>query len=280
MLIHKSLIEKLVTEDAPYGDITTEAMGIAGVPGVMEFRARYGCVCGGLSEAAEVLRYLGAKVETFVKSGDRLSAKAEIMRAEADAGVLHAGWKVAQNIMEHATGIATRTRAMVDNGRKANPNLVVACTRKSFPGGKTICMNAVQAGGGTPHRLGVSETFLLFDNHASFFDSEEELLAALGKAAVEQPERKLAVECESLDYAVKAAENGALIIQFDKIGPKTLVEWVPVLRERFPDVTLAAAGGINTDSVEEFASTGIDVAVTSYVYTGKPMDIEVKIRKA
>lgn len=279
MIIHDSLIERLIAEDVPYGDITTESMGISAMAGVMEFRARYACTAAGVDEAAAVLGYLGADVTAHTDNGRALAPGTLIMTAEGSAGVLHAGWKAAQNIMEHAVGIATRTRAMVDKGRAVNPNLVVACTRKSFPGGKTICMNAVQAGGGVPHRLGTSETFLLFDNHSAFFEDEGSVLKALKRASLQLPEKKLNVECATLDFAVKAAEHGAGILQFDKVQPDMLGKWIPELRRRFPHAVLAAAGGINTETIEAFASTGIDVAVTSFVYTGRPMDIEVRIRK-
>lgn len=278
MLIHNELTERLLKEDVPYGDVTTEELGISDIPGVMEFRARYGCTAAGVSESEKILKSLGADVQVHRKSGAELSAGDLIMTARADAGALHMGWKVAQNIMEHATAIATRTSEMVRAGRRINPNLVVACTRKSFPGGKTICLNAVKAGGGTPHRLGTSETFLLFSNHASFFSSEDALFSALEKAAVQQPEKKLTVECDTLEYALRAAGAGAGIIQFDKVKPDKLREWIPALRAGYPHLVLEAAGGVNTETVAEYAGTGIDVAVTSYVYTGKPMDIEVTIR--
>ncbi|SDZ94146.1 molybdenum transport protein [Desulfuromusa kysingii] len=278
MLFHDDLINKLLTEDVPYGDLTTEEMGISGVQGEMIFRARFDCVLAGADEAAAILKKLGAELSISAANGKVMQAGDHIMTAKANAGILHKGWKVAQNIMEHATGIATRTAAMVAKGRAINPDLIIACTRKSFPGGKTICMNAVLAGGGTPHRLGISETFLLFSNHSNFFPDEQSLLAALTKAVKAQPEKKLTVECEDLDFAEKAIKAGAGNIQFDKVKADKLHEYIPYLRQKYPYVTLEAAGGINIETVAEYAMTGIDVAVTSFVYTGKPMDIEVVIR--
>jgi len=277
MLIHDSLIERLVSEDVPYGDVTTEALGLTNISGVMEFGTRFDCVVAGVAEAEAILKKLGADVKVSAKSGDHLAKKTHIMTAKANAGILHMGWKVAQNIMEHATAIATITNEMVTLGRRINPNLVVACTRKSFPGGKTICLNAAIAGGGTPHRLGTSESFLLFSNHASFFKDESSLFAALKKAVIFQPEKKIAVECETFEYAMRAAEAGVGILQFDKVLPEKLHIWIPKLKREFPHIIIEAAGGVNTKTIEDYASTGIDVAVTSYVYTGKPMDIEVVI---
>lgn len=279
MFISDLLVNHLIEEDMPYGDVTTEVMGIAHLPGVMEFKARYDCVLAGIEEAAAVLEKLGAKIEQHAAKGDHLKAGTPIMTARASAQILHAGWKVAQNIMEHACAIATRTHDMVSQGKAINPDLVIACTRKCFPTGKTISMNAIQAGGGTPHRLGLSETFLLFGNHSAFIDSHKQLLSALRQAVMLQPERKLVVECTDLEFARQAARCGAGVIQFDKVPAAQLKSWVPELKSEFPALKIAAAGGVNAKTVQDIAATGIDIVVTSSIYTGKPMDIEVKIYK-
>ncbi|MFM2480301.1 ModD protein [Celerinatantimonas sp. YJH-8] len=279
MFISNTLIDQLIREDMPYSDLTTDVMGIANEPAMMEFSARYACTLAGLDEATAILRQLGATVECLADNGMTVAAGTPILQAFGSAGVLHAGWKVAQNLMEHAVGIATRTHEMVSRGRQINPNLVIACTRKCVPGAKTLSMNAVQAGGGTPHRLGLSESFLLFENHSTFFNDEASLFKALKSAVDMQPERKLVVECEDLAYAIKVAECGVGVIQFDKISPAQLQDWVPQLKARFPHLAIAAAGGINIESISKYAATGIDVAVTSFVYTGNPMDIAVKIKR-
>ncbi len=278
MIIYDYLIERILTEDLPYGDITTEAMGISHIKGIMEFRARFDCVLGGVAEACAVLKKAGAVPEVILPAGSRVKAGTLFLTATGTAGQLHAGWKVSQNIMEYASGIATRTREIVDNAKKGNPAVVVACTRKSFPGAKTICMNAVEAGGAVPHRLGLSETFLLFDNHKAFFKSEAEANAALEKACASLPEKKPAVEADSLDAALRAAGAGAGNIQFDKVKPETLGEWVKLIKAEYPGIVIAAAGGVNASNAEEYARTGIDVAVTSSVYWGKPADIEAVMR--
>jgi len=278
LIIYDQLIERLLSEDVPYGDITTEAMGIANVSGIMEFRARFDCVLGGVSEAFAVLKKAGTEPEIIYNSGSKVKAGTLFMTAKGTAGQLHTGWKVAQNIMEYASGIATRTREIVDNAKKGNPAVVVACTRKSLPGAKTICMNAVEAGGAVPHRLGLSETFLMFENHSVFFEKESDAYAALEKACSKLPEKKPAVEADSLDAALRAAKAGAGNIQFDKVKPETLKEWIKLIKAEYPHIIIAAAGGVNASNAEEYALTGIDVAVTSSVYWGKPADIEVVMR--
>ncbi|MFM2484903.1 ModD protein [Celerinatantimonas yamalensis] len=278
MFLSTTLIENLIREDLPYSDLTTETMGISEHPAVMEFSARYACTLAGMDEASTILRHLGANVEPLEKNGTTLAAGTLVLRAKGSAGVLHAGWKVAQNMMEHAVGIATRTHEMVIKGRSINPDLIIACTRKCVPGAKTISLNAIQAGGGTVHRLGLSESFLLFDNHTAFFNSEDHLLATLKKAVIAQPERKLVVECDDLDYAMKVAACGIDVIQFDKVPPSSLQNWVMQLKKRFAHLTIAAAGGINIESIQAYAKTGIDIAVTSFIYTGKPLDIAVTIK--
>ncbi len=280
MFIHGDLVDRWLAEDVPCGDLTSKALGLNGREGVMEFRARYACTLGGVAEAQAVLERLGLKPSVQRTSGAEVPAGALAMSVAGDAAQLHMGWKVAQNIMEYASGIATATRLMVSRGRAVNPRFVVAATRKNFPGTKLISINAVEAGGGVAHRLGLSETFLLFDNHGAFFATRDELLRALRKAVAELPEKKLAVEASTLEFALGAAAAGIGTIQFEKIKPVQLADWVKQIKAKFPHLTVAAAGGINPENVAEYAATGIDLAVTSSMYNAKPMDIEVKIRPA
>lgn len=277
MFFTNDFLDGLLRDDVPWGDLTSDALGIGGQAGSMEFRSRFACILGGVAEAEAVLKQIGLTPVIFAASGTAVDAGALVLSVEGLASELHHGWKVAQNLIEYASGIATRTRMLVTRGREVNPRLVVACTRKYFPGGKILSMNAVNSGGGVAHRLGLSETFLLFDNHARFFASESSLSEALQHVVAKLPEKKLAVEASSLDFARVAAAAGADIIQFDKVAALQLADWIPLLRHDFPALTIAAAGGISLESMADFARTGIDVAVTSAPYFGPPQDIEVRI---
>lgn len=85
-----------------------------------------------------------------------------MLEATGKADKIHAVYKTAQNVMEYSSGISGRARAMVDAARKVNPNVMVAVTRKHFPGTKKISLSAALAGGAIVHRAGLSESILIF----------------------------------------------------------------------------------------------------------------------
>ena len=82
------------------------------------------------------------------------------------------------NILEYSSGIATRTKKMVDKAKLVNPHVAVLATRKSFPGTKELSIKSIIAGGAFPHRLGLSETILIFKQHVAFLGNINDLAQA------------------------------------------------------------------------------------------------------
>ena len=105
-------------------------------------------------EAARIMTMAGANVIASAPSGSELQAAALLLSAEGLAGALHAGWKVSQTLLETAGGIAAAARAIVEAARRVKPDIVVACTRKSLPGTRSLSVKAILCGGAVPHRLG------------------------------------------------------------------------------------------------------------------------------
>ena len=155
------LLERLMEEDVPYGDLTTRILGISHMPGKIVFRTREPTVLCATEEAAGILRKFGAEIRHLTPSGEHLHAGVDFLEAEGTASALHAGWRLSLNLLEHISGIATRTRRIVDIARKVNPGVSIATTRKSYPGLKKLAIKAVECGGACPHRLGLSESILL-----------------------------------------------------------------------------------------------------------------------
>lgn len=275
--ISDTYLDQLLLEDLPYGDLTTQTLGIGQIAGVMNFHTRYACTLAGVEFAVAVLRKLSLEVEIFQHSGAQLAPGTPVLRATGAACALHYGWKIAQNLLEYASGIATRTRSLADKAREINPMIRIASTRKNFPGTKQLSIAAVTAGGGIAHRFGLSESFLMFDNHSAFFPSQEELLLAVTAAFQSQRGKKICAEVNNLEQALCFAEAGASVLQFEKILPDRLGEWIPRIKDHFPAISISIAGGVNIDNIEGYCHCGIDLAVTSWMYFGKPMDIRVII---
>ena len=114
-------IDQFILEDMPYIDLTTEILGIGDVPGEIEYFTREDCVLAGVEEAARVLGKTGARVTWSRRSGERLAAGEPFLRAEGAAAALHMAWKVSLNLCDHLSGVATKTRAIVDAAHSGNP---------------------------------------------------------------------------------------------------------------------------------------------------------------
>ena len=270
-------IERLIEEDIPYGDLTTHLLGIGVRPGRIEFTTREETILCGTEEAARVLQKCGATLISCMPSGTRLAAGVEFLVAQGSAQALHSGWKVALNLLEYASGIASRTGRIVEKCRFVNPALSVVTTRKSFPGTKRIAIKAITAGGALPHRLGLSETILVFKQHTAFCGGLEAFIGTVAELKLKAHETKIIIEAETCEEALLVAHSGADIVQLDKIAPARLEDAVAAIRAANPDILISAAGGINETNAADYAATGIDIIVLSSVYFGKPSDIKAAI---
>ena len=155
-LLPTAELERLLAEDAPFGDLTTDALGIGEAPGSIGFAARQRMVVAAIEDAAALLELAGVEVALRARSGDEVEAGTLLLQGRGEARALHRGWKVAQTLLEIWSGIATATRALVLAARAARPDIAIACTRKNVPGTKALAIAAVKAGGAAMHRLGLS----------------------------------------------------------------------------------------------------------------------------
>jgi molybdenum transport protein len=229
-------------------------------------------VCG-TEEARRIIAKLGGTVEEVFSSGCSAQAGQVLLTATGSAATLHLAWKVCINVLEYASGIATRTRALFKAARAISPHIEIVSTRKGFPGTRELASKAVLAGGGSPHRLGLSETILVFSQHRAFLTSTEEFARQLPAWKARAPEKKFLIEATSLVEAIGAVRAGADGVQFDKASPAELVRCVEELRAERAGLVLIAAGGINLENVGTYAATGVDALATSTVYHGPPADI-------
>lgn len=272
-------LEELLADDVPYGDLTTAALGIGAASGTMEFTARGSMVLALAEDAAAIIELAGCRVDLRASSGIALEKGSPILIARGPASALLRSWKVAQTLIEIWSGVATDTRAIVDAARAVAPDIAVACTRKNVPGTKRFAVAAVRAGGAVMHRLGLSETVLVFPEHRAFLGKEmlAETVDRLRQAA---PEKKLVIEVTTTEAAVIAAVAGFDVIQAEKFAPAefaALVARMDLMASMRKRPMIAAAGGIHAGNVAAYAQAGADVIVTSSPYLAKPRDVQVTI---
>src|SRR5262245_41329082 len=267
-------LRRWLAEDVPYGDLTTHALGFGDRPGRIRFEARQAMVAACSEEAGRIMGMAGADVTQCVASGTGLQSGGLLLAAEGAAAALHAGWKVSQTLLETAGGIAAAAQAIVAAARAVNPGIVVACTRKNIPGTRALATKAILAGGAVPHRLGLSETVLVFAQHRIFLDGAP-LVEIVQRLRSHAPEKKVVVEADTLAEAIQTAEAGVDVVQLDKAAPADVASLRRHCAARAQRPLIAAAGGINASNAADYARAGADVLVTSAPYTAKPLDVKV-----
>lgn len=275
-------LERLLEDDVPYGDLTTDALGIGTMSGVMRFSARSSMVLALAEDAAAIIELAGCDVDLLASSGTTLGQEAPILQARGPAAALLRSWKVAQTLIEIWSGVASETRAIVEAARAVAPRIAIACTRKNVPGTKRFASAAVKAGGAVMHRLGLSETMLVFPEHRAFL-GELPLFEVVERLRKSAPEKRLVVEVTTIEAALAAAVAGFDVIQAEKFTPDdiaALVKRMASMAYQRARPIIAAAGGVTAGNAAAYAQAGADILVTSSPYMAKPRDVQVRISAA
>lgn len=165
------------------------------------------------------------------------------------------------NILQRSCGIATVTRRYADAIKGTGCR--VLHTRKTTPGLRLLEVSAVLAGGGGMHRLDLTDTVMIKDNHWQALRESGRTLADTLEAARARGVTGLYVEVESLDQLQAACEAGATRIMIDNQEPDVVEQWTTEARRRCPRVEVEATGGITFATLREFVMAGVD-----YVSTG------------
>jgi molybdenum transport protein len=267
----------MLKEDAPYGDLTTRSLAVGRARGHIVFRARDPMVVCGVEEAARMFELLGCAVDRSSTTGGRLEGGDLILVARGPAEALFTTWKVAQTLVEWASGVATAAHRVLSTAREVNAEVVLACTRKAIPGTRALSLKAVTAGGAQIHRSGLSDTVLLFPEHRAFAGrcGMREQIETLRTTC---PERAVVVEVTSHDEALRAADWGATVVQLEKFSPDAVADVVRALAGS--PAKVAAAGGINATNAADYARAGAPILVTSAPYYAKPTDVAVTLEPA
>ncbi|UZJ42406.1 ModD protein [Prosthecochloris sp. SCSIO W1101] len=277
--LNLSDVEALLREDVPYFDLTSSLLNLSSQNAEILFAPKEPVIVSGSEEVAKIFTLLDVATELIVASGHKALAGETVLKAYGNAEQLHMGWKVSQNILEHFSAIATRTRSMVEGANRSGKSVEICGTRKHLPGTKHLSLKALCSGGGSPHRLGLSDSILIFSNHYGLLGGLKSLCTGLQSIKARCPEKKVAVEVESIHDAITVAEAGADIVQLDKLSHESVRKIAEMLKQGGNGTTIAAAGGINDTNAEKYAAAGADVLVSSWMYFGKPADYKVIIRK-
>jgi nicotinate-nucleotide pyrophosphorylase (carboxylating) len=269
----RELIEKALAEDLGSGDVTSEATIPADAISLAVVLAKQDLILAGIDAAAEVFRYLDPDTvfTSFAKDGDKITSGAEIARLSGNTRTLLAGERVALNLLQHLSGIATLTARYVDTvkGSKA----VILDTRKTLPGLRQLEKHAVRMGGGKNHRMGLYDMILIKDNHIKAAGS---ITLAVASARTRSGDLRIEVETKTLDEVREALTSKADIIMLDNMPIDIMREAVNVIAGR---ALVEASGNVTLETVRQIAETGVDfVSSGSLTHSAPAADISMKIK--
>lgn len=272
-----TFLDNLLMEDIQYGDLTSRALNISNRLGTMTFtRRKAGCVSG-IMLGCRLLEKLGLVVKAHQQDGDFTDAGDCLITAEGRADALHQGWKVVQNVLEWSCGVSDYIARMLEIYHRYQPHGQIACTRKNIPNTKLLATQAVLAGGGVIHRQGCSETILLFANHRRFLSEPDNWTQHVKQLRQAAPEKCIVVEADDIEQAREALKAQPDILQLDKFSIKDITQLQQEAPLIAPYCRLSVAGGINLNTIEEYAQTGITLMITSSPYYAPPTDIKVRL---
>jgi nicotinate-nucleotide pyrophosphorylase (carboxylating) len=270
----RKLIEEALWEDLGPGDVTSEAVISEDASATAEIIAKQDLVVVGVLIAREVFRKLDPWVQytPLVHDGNRVLSGSIIAQVQGKTRALLAGERVALNLMQHLSGIATLTAKFVEAVKGSRAEILD--TRKTLPGFRTLEKYAVRLGGGRNHRFALYDGILIKDNHITAAGGIIKAMAEIRKKV--QPLLKIEVEVKTLDEVREAMAAGATMLLLDNMPPHLMKQAVSIVGGR---VLVEASGNVTLENIRAIAETGVDfISSGSLTHSAPAADISMKIR--
>jgi nicotinate-nucleotide pyrophosphorylase (carboxylating) len=270
-----AFVQAALDEDLGGGvDVTSIATVPFDIEATADFVARATGVIAGLPVVRAVLDLASdnaVDIVAPVEDGAMVRAGDVVLTASGQARALLTGERTALNLLCHLSGIATLTRQWVDT--IAGTGAAVRDTRKTTPGLRDLEKYAVRCGGGTNHRMSLSDAALVKDNHVIAAGG---VRAAFDAVRTTFPDLPIEVECDDLDQVVEAVEAGADLILLDNMSVPELTKAREIVGDR---AKLEASGGLRLDQARAVAGSGVDyLAVGALTHSAPVLDVGVDLR--
>lgn len=268
-----AILLEFLKEDIGRGDITTEGV-CRGERARAVIRAKEEGILAGVEFAVRVFSLLGeVKVLKSMKDGESFSAGDELLVLEGPAHILLMGERVALNLLQRMSGIATLTRRFVDALQGTGVRLLD--TRKTTPGMRYFEKYAVRVGGGTNHRYALYDMVLIKDNHKAIAGSIKEAVRRVREKV--SPLYRIEVEVENLDELKEALECKVDMVLLDNFSPQEVKEAVSIAGGR---LLIEVSGNINLNNIREYAIEGVDfISSGAITHSARWLDISMRLFK-
>ncbi|MGG6312083.1 carboxylating nicotinate-nucleotide diphosphorylase [Paenibacillus macerans] len=263
-------------EDVGSGDVTTAVTIPPGHESKAIIHAKQGGIIAGMPVAQLVFEVVDPNL-TFtpqVKDGQQVAKGTVLAEVEGSTHRILTGERLALNLLQRLSGIATRTKTFVDALGGLPTRLVD--TRKTTPGHRMLEKYAVRAGGGSNHRYGLYDAVMIKDNHIKGAGG---IAQAVSRARANIPHTMtIEVETESLEQVEEALQAGADIIMLDNMAPDLMKEAVRRIKAKAPHVTVEASGNVSLETIRGIAECGVDViSVGRLTYSFESLDISLDL---
>jgi nicotinate-nucleotide pyrophosphorylase (carboxylating) len=256
-------------------DLTTAVTLRSPVSGQARIENRSPCVVAGLLYVTTLARAAGCSIKWTVANGDRVGPRI-LGHMKGDLATMLRAERPALNILQRACGVATATRALVD--ALDGTGCRVLHTRKTAPGLRLLDASAVVAGGGSIHRLDLTHTAMVKDNHWRALAREGRSLTDALAAARSRGAVACQVEVETEAQVREACAAGADRLLIDNQSPEVVRDWAGIARRVKPDVAIEATGGITIDTARAYALAGADyVSVGALTHSVTAADISLEL---
>nr|WP_320055909.1 carboxylating nicotinate-nucleotide diphosphorylase [Desulfuromonas thiophila] len=265
------IITRALREDIGTGDVTTRATVPPGRQARAQLVAKDDFVLCGIEVARQVFSRLDPDIcfEALKSDGSRVGRGEVLAWLKGDAAQLLQGERVALNLLQRMSGIATTTAAYV--AAVTGSNATIVDTRKTMPGLRVLDKYAVRIGGGQNHRTSLYDGVLIKENHIAAAGG---IVPAVQRARTQVPHTlKIEVETRDLDEVRQALEVGADIIMLDNMNLEQMGEAVTLIGDR---ALTEASGGVNLDRVAAIAATGVRlISVGALTHSVRAADISL-----
>ena len=263
-------------EDLGSGDVTSEILVPPGLRGQAVMLAKESLVVAGLEIAVRTFALLSGEVRVLAggEDGRKVEAGAVLLELEGPVRALLGGERVALNILQHLSGVATLTRRFVDAVEGTGAKILD--TRKTLPGMRSLEKYAVRVGGGVNHRSSLSEGILVKENHLSACGGVTEAVKAIKRNAPHT--LRVEIEASTLEEVGEAVAAGVDSILLDNMSIQTILEAVKLVSGA---VRLEVSGGVRLENVRKIAETGVDaISVGMLTHSAPGVDISMLLKDA
>ncbi len=267
------LIQRALVEDLAGGeDVTSVATVNDQEQATAHFAARKSGVIAGLAVAKATLESVGiTDIELMVGDGDYVKSGTEILRAKGSTRKLLLAERTALNFLGHLSGIATLTRQWVD--AVSGTQTKIRDTRKTTPGYRELEKYAVRMGGGINHRMSLSESALIKDNH---IEAAGNVSLAFERVRKQFPEIDIEIEVDTLDQLREILAHKPDLVLLDNMTPAQCAQAVVITAGR---CKLEASGGISLENAGAYAASGVDyIAIGALTHSAPVLDIGLDLK--